>query len=112
MPRKRRRRREPNVRASVGRKRIGGEGGIRTLDTGFGPYNCLAGSPVRPLQHLSARWYVPQEREVIAFQKAEQPSISHSNHFSLGKEETSTLADEVMKSLIALANIERRASRN
>src|SRR5436309_389246 len=35
---------------------IGGEGGIRTLDTGFGPYNCLAGSPVRPLQHLSARW--------------------------------------------------------
>jgi hypothetical protein len=31
----------------------GGEGGIRTLGTGLGPYNCLAGSPVRPLRHLS-----------------------------------------------------------
>ena len=32
----------------------GGEGGIRTPDTGFSQYNCLAGSPVQPLQHLSA----------------------------------------------------------
>jgi hypothetical protein len=31
----------------------GGEGGIRTLDPSFSPDNCLAGSPVRPLQHLS-----------------------------------------------------------
>ena len=31
----------------------GGEGGIRTPDTLLG-CNCLAGSPVRPLQHLSA----------------------------------------------------------
>ena len=30
----------------------GGEGGIRTPDTLLG-CNCLAGSPVRPLQHLS-----------------------------------------------------------
>ena len=47
-------------------ERIGGEGGIRTLESGFGPINCLAGSPVRPLQHLSARWYAPQGRKVIA----------------------------------------------
>jgi hypothetical protein len=32
-----------------------GEGGIRTLDPSFSPDNCLAGSPVRPLQHLSGR---------------------------------------------------------
>src|SRR5260221_5415428 len=31
----------------------GGEGGIRTPGTGFSRSNCLAGSPVRPLQHLS-----------------------------------------------------------
>src|ERR1700733_5476533 len=31
----------------------GGEGGIRTPDTLLG-CNCLAGSPVQPLQHLSA----------------------------------------------------------
>ena len=35
------------------RARSGGEGGIRTPDTLLG-CNCLAGSPVRPLQHLSA----------------------------------------------------------
>src|SRR5262245_42542507 len=58
-------------------REIGGEGGIRTLDTGFGPYNCLAGSPVRPLQHLSARWYVPQGEEVILLGRAiQQPGRS------------------------------------
>src|SRR5579862_3780600 len=36
-----------------GKQYDGGEGGIRTPDTLLG-CNCLAGSPVRPLQHLSA----------------------------------------------------------
>src|SRR5689334_10442856 len=31
----------------------GGERGIRTLDTGFGPYAPLAGECLRPLGHLS-----------------------------------------------------------
>src|SRR5579871_2216562 len=31
----------------------GGEGGIRTLDTGFGPYNGLANRRLQPLGHLS-----------------------------------------------------------
>ena len=31
----------------------GGEGGIRTLDTGLSPYNGLANRPFRPLRHLS-----------------------------------------------------------
>src|SRR5439155_24852268 len=30
-----------------------GEGGIRTLDTAFGPYNGLANRRLRPLGHLS-----------------------------------------------------------
>ena len=32
---------------------FGGEGGIRTLDTGLSPYNALAGRHLRPLGHLS-----------------------------------------------------------
>jgi hypothetical protein len=32
----------------------GGEGGIRTPDTGFGPYNGLANRRLQPLGHLSA----------------------------------------------------------
>ena len=35
----------------------GGEGGIRTLDTGFGPYNGLANRRLQPLGHLSAACY-------------------------------------------------------
>src|SRR2546425_292142 len=31
----------------------GGDGGIRTLDTGFGPYAPLAGECLRPLGHVS-----------------------------------------------------------
>ena len=31
----------------------GGEGGIRTLGTGFSPYNGLANRRIRPLCHLS-----------------------------------------------------------
>ena len=33
--------------------RNGGERGIRTLDTGFGPYNGLANRRLQPLGHLS-----------------------------------------------------------
>src|SRR6266852_8896337 len=32
---------------------VGGERGIRTLDTRLSPYNALAGRPLRPLGHLS-----------------------------------------------------------
>src|SRR5581483_7690880 len=32
---------------------VSGEGGIRTLDTAFGPYNGLANRRLRPLGHLS-----------------------------------------------------------
>jgi hypothetical protein len=47
---------------------IGGEGGIRTLGTGLSPYNCLAGSPVRPLRHLSdGRAYQRQENTYGVF---------------------------------------------
>jgi hypothetical protein len=34
---------------------LGGEAGIRTLDTGFGPYNGLANRRLQPLGHLTAR---------------------------------------------------------
>src|ERR1700683_979485 len=49
----------------------GGEGGIRTPDTLLG-CNCLAGSPVRPLQHLSAA----AARKFYRF--AEQSNISRT----------------------------------
>jgi hypothetical protein len=35
----------------------GGERGIRTLDTGFGPYNGLANRRLQPLGHLSSTTY-------------------------------------------------------
>ena len=34
--------------------RTGGERGIRTLDTGFSPYNGLANRRLQPLGHLSS----------------------------------------------------------
>ena len=34
--------------------KVGGEAGIRTLDTGFGPYNGLANHRLQPLGHLTA----------------------------------------------------------
>src|SRR6476620_5869053 len=43
----------------------GGEGGIRTLDSGLG-YNRLAGGPIRPL------WHLPIGRLL---------SLSHGNYF-------------------------------
>ena len=33
----------------------GGEAGIRTLDTAFGPYNGLANRRLQPLGHLTAK---------------------------------------------------------
>src|SRR6267143_5180414 len=49
---------EPSARhqmkkAPMGPFSFGGEGGIRTLDTGLSPYNALAGRHLRPLGHLS-----------------------------------------------------------
>src|SRR5205823_5026382 len=35
--------------------RFGGEAGIRTLDTAFGPYNGLANRRLQPLGHLTLR---------------------------------------------------------
>ena len=37
-------------------KNSGGERGIRTPDTAFGPYNDLANRRLQPLGHLSAGW--------------------------------------------------------
>ena len=37
----------------TGDKTSGGEGGIRTLDTGVSPYNGLANRRLQPLGHLS-----------------------------------------------------------
>ncbi len=42
--------------AAKTRKKIGGEGGIRTHGPGVHQDNRLAGDPDRPLQHLSAAW--------------------------------------------------------
>src|SRR5215469_9580283 len=39
---------------SMKNKGYGGERGIRTLDTGFSPYNGLANRRLQPLGHLSA----------------------------------------------------------
>src|SRR5882762_4335016 len=39
---------------NVWRIEIGGEAGIRTLDTAFRPYNGLANRRLRPLGHLTA----------------------------------------------------------
>src|SRR5437867_9308195 len=54
-----RRKLTPGWRASSSAPRneliTGGERGIRTLDTGFGPYAPLAGECLRPLGHLSGR---------------------------------------------------------
>ncbi len=37
----------------TGLRKTGGEGGIRTLDTGVSPYNGLANRRLQPLGHLS-----------------------------------------------------------
>jgi hypothetical protein len=46
-------RRFANAKYFSGKNNRGGERGIRTLDTGFGPYAPLAGECLRPLGHLS-----------------------------------------------------------
>ena len=42
-----------NLRYRTDSKDYGGEGGIRTPGTGFGPYNGLANRRLQPLGHLS-----------------------------------------------------------
>ena len=41
----------------IGIPRTGGEGGIRTLDTGVSPYNGLANRRLQPLGHLSGGFH-------------------------------------------------------
>jgi hypothetical protein len=51
-------------------KGAGGERGIRTLDTGFSPYNGLANRRLQPLGHLSSTTYrlsVVYYRRFIAY---------------------------------------------
>ena len=43
---------------------FGGEGGIRTLDTGFSPYAPLAGECLRPLGHLSVYCVLQSARTI------------------------------------------------
>src|ERR1044072_3379675 len=45
---------------------LGGEAGIRTLDTGFSPYNGLANRRLRPLGHLTARLQVYRDTGTYA----------------------------------------------
>src|SRR5271165_6790252 len=44
------------VTGNRGIENSGGEGGIRTLDTGVSPYNGLANRRLQPLGHLSGVW--------------------------------------------------------
>ena len=59
---------------------FGGEGGIRTLDTGFSPYAPLAGECLRPLGHLSV-YCVLQSARTIPVSPA--PVKSARNLFQL-----------------------------
>src|SRR5918993_3775139 len=49
---------------------VGGDGGIRTLDTGFSPYAPLAGECLRPLGHVSSDLAKRTLQTVHAHQKA------------------------------------------
>ena len=55
----------------------GGERGIRTLDTGFSPYNGLANRRLQPLGHLSAADFL---------QFTTQPGMSHLPQVTLRPE--------------------------
>ena len=47
----------------MSQREIGGEAGIRTLGTGFSPYNGLANRRLQPLGHLTApRKYTAEQR--------------------------------------------------
>jgi hypothetical protein len=52
----------------------GGEAGIRTLDTGFSPYNGLANRRLRPLGHLTAARKL-SINEVATYTRAIVPMI-------------------------------------
>src|SRR6476620_8567537 len=82
----------------IGTVETGGEGGIRTLGTGFSPYNGLANRRIRPLCHLSGFYKEqftirsPKIRCMIAYHKhawrAEwgdtngDTSLSNTAHFT------------------------------
>ena len=53
----------------------GGEGGIRTPGARFSGCNCLAGSPVQPLQHLSAACNCPTVRHLPAIHQRVQGDV-------------------------------------
>jgi hypothetical protein len=55
-------------------KQDGGEGGIRTPGPGLSRDNCLAGSPVRPLQHLSVFGW--KGLYLITIRRLGQPGLS------------------------------------
>src|SRR4029077_8136007 len=55
---------------------VGGEGGIRTLDTTFGSYNGLANRRLQPLGHLTG---VLSIRETIGCEKSDCPSDGPRN---------------------------------
>src|SRR5258708_22372265 len=55
------------ARALARRAKVGGEAGIRTLDTGFSPYNGLANRRLQPLGHLTVRSGADAVFQLIAF---------------------------------------------
>lgn len=74
-PEKKKPRKSENLRGFV--TAFGGDGGIRTLDPGFGPDAPLAGECLRPLGHVSqtfarTREAVRRERNNIGFRTARQ----------------------------------------
>ncbi len=74
-PKKKKPRKSENLRGFV--TAFGGDGGIRTLDPGFGPDAPLAGECLRPLGHVSqtfarTREAVRRERNNIGFRTARQ----------------------------------------
>ena len=66
----------------TGDKTSGGEGGIRTLDTGVSPYNGLANRRLQPLGHLSGvcvLFYHSDDRSPLA-----APTISRGSSMWIG----------------------------
>jgi hypothetical protein len=68
---------------SLRRRLCGGEGGIRTLDTGVSPYNGLANRRLQPLGHLSGVGGFSLPRRVRCSVHA-AIAANHIEHRSLG----------------------------
>ncbi len=62
---------------STGDKTTGGEGGIRTLDTGVSPYNGLANRRLQPLGHLSGVRMYSLPRSLMSGLTAFDPGVFH-----------------------------------